>query len=103
MVVNTDVNIMAVLQYAVNYLHTPHILVVGHYDCGGVKAAMTNQDHISPLENWLRNIRDVYRLHQEEVGSERERAQQRGQERRQGREGAGAVYWHTCTSLRSCC
>jgi carbonic anhydrase len=72
MVVNTDVNLMAVLQYAVNYLNVSHIMVVGHYDCGGVKAAMTNMDHVSPLENWLRNIRDVYRIHYKELDSIKE-------------------------------
>jgi carbonic anhydrase len=66
-VVNTDVNCMSVIQYAVDVLQVKHIIVCGHYDCGGVKAALTNIDHRSPLENWLRNIRDTYRLHQEEL------------------------------------
>jgi carbonic anhydrase len=54
-------------------------MVVGHYDCGGVKAAMTNMDHVSPLENWLRNIRDVYRLHYKELDliKDREERQRR--------------------------
>jgi carbonic anhydrase len=56
-----------VIQYAVDVLQVKHIIVCGHYDCGGVKAALTNVDHRSPLENWLRNIRDTYRLHQEEL------------------------------------
>ena len=60
MVVNTDVNLMAALQYAVNVLKVSHIIVCGHYDCGGIRASMTNKDHAPPLENWLRNIRDVY-------------------------------------------
>ena len=63
MVVNTDFNCMSVIQYAVDVLQVKHIIVCGHYDCGGVKAALTNTDHRSPLENWLRNIRDTYRLH----------------------------------------
>lgn len=67
MVVNTDVNLMSVLQYATDFLKVKHIIVCGHYDCGGVKAAMTNVNHGSPLENWLRNIRDVYRLHKNEL------------------------------------
>jgi carbonic anhydrase len=67
LVVNTDVNCMSVIQYAVDVLNVKHIIVCGHYDCGGVKAALTNIDHRSPLENWLRNIRDTYRLHQDEL------------------------------------
>lgn len=59
MVVNTDFNLMSALQYAVAYLKIPHIIVCGHYECGGVKAAVSNNDHMAPLENWLRNIRDV--------------------------------------------
>lgn len=67
LVVNTDVNCMAVVQYAVNVLQVKHIIVCGHYDCGGIRAALTNMDHGSPLENWLRNIRDAARLHQAEL------------------------------------
>lgn len=69
MVVNTDFNCMSVIQYAVDVLQVKHIMVCGHYDCGGVKAALEPIDHKSPLENWLRNIRDVYRLHQEELNA----------------------------------
>ena len=67
MVVNTDFNVMSVIQYAVDYLQVKHIIVCGHYDCGGVKAALTQVDHKAPLENWLRNIRDTYRLHKDEL------------------------------------
>eukprot|EP00658_Telonema_sp_P-2_P012945 TRINITY_DN14923_c0_g1_i1.p1 TRINITY_DN14923_c0_g1~~TRINITY_DN14923_c0_g1_i1.p1 ORF type:complete len:305 (-),score=63.24 TRINITY_DN14923_c0_g1_i1:68-982(-) len=67
LVVNTDVNLMSVIQYAVTVLDVKHIMVVGHYDCGGIKAAMQNTNHHSPLENWLRNIRDVKRLHHAEL------------------------------------
>ena len=67
MVVNTDVNCMSVLQYAVDVLKVKHIVVCGHYECGGVRAALEPIDHGSPLENWLRNIRDTYRLHKEEL------------------------------------
>lgn len=67
MVIATDTNLRAALLYAVNYLKVEHIVVCGHYDCGGVKAAMTKKDHQPPLENWLTSIRDVYRLHQEEL------------------------------------
>ena len=66
-VVNTDFNCMSVLQYAVDVLHVKHIIVCGHYDCGGVKASLQNADHRAPLENWLRNIRDTYRLHKGEL------------------------------------
>mmetsp|Transcript_16920 Transcript_16920/g.40959 ORF Transcript_16920/g.40959 Transcript_16920/m.40959 type:complete len:297 (+) Transcript_16920:75-965(+) len=67
MVVGTDANAMSVIQYAVDFLQVPHIVVCGHYDCGGVRAALRNMNHGSPLENWLRNIRDVWRLHREEL------------------------------------
>jgi len=67
MVVATDFNLMAALQYAVNVLKVPHIVVCGHYDCGGVRASTQVKDHVPPLENWLRNIRDVYRLHRNEL------------------------------------
>jgi carbonic anhydrase len=62
LVVNTDFNLMAALQYAVSVLKVPHIIVCGHYDCGGVRASVEAKDHVPPLENWLRNIRDVYVL-----------------------------------------
>jgi carbonic anhydrase len=67
MVVNTDFNLMGALQFAVDYLKIPHFLVCGHYDCGGIRASMEKKDHVPPLENWLRNIRDVYRLHRDEL------------------------------------
>lgn len=67
MVIGTDFNTMSALQYAVNVLNVPHIIVCGHYDCGGVRASIENRDHVPPLENWLRNIRDVYRLHRKEL------------------------------------
>lgn len=67
MVVNTDVNCMSVIQYAVDVLRVKHIIVCGHYDCGGVKASLENIDHTAPLENWLRNIRDTVRLHMDEL------------------------------------
>mmetsp|Transcript_42087 Transcript_42087/g.62315 ORF Transcript_42087/g.62315 Transcript_42087/m.62315 type:complete len:297 (-) Transcript_42087:559-1449(-) len=67
LVVNTDFNLMSALQYAVKELKVPHIVVCGHYNCGGIRAAMEQRDHSSPLENWLRNIRDVYRIHRKEL------------------------------------
>jgi carbonic anhydrase len=59
LVISTDFNLMAALQYAVTVLKVPHIIVCGHYDCGGVRASMERKDTSPPLENWLRNIRDV--------------------------------------------
>jgi Carbonic anhydrase len=69
MVVNTDVNLLAVLDYAVNHLKVKHVIVCGHYGCGGVKAATTNTDFKLVLNMWLRNIKDVYRLHRDELNS----------------------------------
>ncbi len=68
-VVNTDFNCMSVIQYAVDVLQVKHIIVCGHYDCGGVKAALVNTDHTSPLENWLRNIRDIHQHHFAELSA----------------------------------
>lgn len=77
-VVNTDVNCLSVLQYAVDVLKVKHIIVCGHYDCGGVRASMENANHHSPLVNWLRNIRDIQRLHKTELdGIEDRQARQR--------------------------
>ena len=67
MVVNTDVNLLSVLDYAVNHLKVKHVIVCGHYGCGGVKAAITNTDFKPVLNMWLRNIKDVYRLHRQEL------------------------------------
>jgi carbonic anhydrase len=66
-VVNTDVNVLSVLDFAVNHLKVKHVIVCGHYGCGGVKAAMTNHDYKFILNMWLRNIKDVYRLYREEL------------------------------------
>ena len=66
MVVHTDLNCLTVVQYAVEVLKVKHIIVCGHYSCGGVKAAMTQQ-HIGLINKWLRNIKDNYRLHREEL------------------------------------
>jgi carbonic anhydrase len=67
LVVNTDVNLLAVLDYAVTLLKVKHVIVCGHYGCGGIKAAATKIDHKPVLNMWLRNIKDVYRLHREEL------------------------------------
>ncbi|MBR9998204.1 MAG: carbonic anhydrase [Cyclobacteriaceae bacterium] len=66
LVVNTDLNVMSVIYYAVENLKVKHIIVCGHYNCGGVKAAMESKD-LGILNPWLRNIRDVYRLHKDEL------------------------------------
>jgi carbonic anhydrase len=66
LVCNTDLNVMSVVDYAVRHLKVKHIIVCGHYGCGGVKAALTPQD-MGLLNPWLRNIRDVYRLHEDEL------------------------------------
>lgn len=68
MVVSTDLNLMSVIDYAVNHLQVEHIIVCGHYGCGGVKAALQSKD-LGLLNPWLRNIRDVYRLHKKELNS----------------------------------
>ena len=66
MVPNTDLSAMSVIDYAVAHLEVKHVVVCGHYFCGGVKAAMQSQD-LGILNPWLRNIRDVYRIHQTEL------------------------------------
>ncbi|MCF2491564.1 carbonate dehydratase [Dyadobacter sp. CY347] len=66
LVVHTDMNMLSVLQYAVEVLHVKHILVVGHYQCGGVRAAMTNND-FGLINKWLCNIKDVYDKHEAEL------------------------------------
>jgi carbonic anhydrase len=66
MVVHTDMNCLSVLQYAVDVLKVKHIMVVGHYGCGGVRAAMGNQQ-FGLIDNWLRNIKDIYRQHREKL------------------------------------
>lgn len=73
LVVNTDLNVMSVINYAVRHLGVKHIVVCGHYGCGGVKAAMTPKD-LGLLNPWLRNIRDVYRLHEDELDAISEEA-----------------------------
>ena len=66
MVVHSDMNMLSVLDYAVNALKVKHVIVCGHYGCGGVKAAMGN-DSIGVIDNWIRHIKDVYRFHQTEL------------------------------------
>ena len=68
MVVHTDMNMLSVLDYAVNVLKVKHVIVCGHYGCGGVKAAMGN-DSIGLIDNWIRHIKDVYRHHRQYLDS----------------------------------
>ena len=68
MVVHSDMNLLSVLDYAVNALKVRHVIVCGHYGCGGVKAAMGNSQN-GIVDNWLRHIKDVYRLHTQELES----------------------------------
>lgn len=66
MVIHTDMNMLSVLDYAVNVLKVKHVIVTGHYGCGGVIAAMTSKE-FGLIDNWLRHIKDVYRLHADEL------------------------------------
>tara|TARA_R110002110_G_scaffold19018_7_gene79328 strand:- start:2995 stop:3621 length:627 start_codon:yes stop_codon:yes gene_type:complete len=68
MVISIDLNVMSVVNYAVDHLKVKHIIVCGHYACGGVKAAMQSAD-LGILNPWLRNIRDVYRIHKNELNA----------------------------------
>jgi len=75
MVVHTDFNCLTVLQFAIDVLRVRHVMVVGHYGCGGVRAAFDNGDN-GMIDNWLRNIKDVYHRHREELdGLDSEEAQ----------------------------
>ena len=67
LVVNTDVNLLSVSDFAVTVLKVKHVIICGHYGCGGIKAAATKNDHKPVLNMWLRNIKDVYRLHRNEL------------------------------------
>jgi carbonic anhydrase len=67
LVINTDVNVLSVLDFAVNHLKVKHVIICGHYGCGGIKASVTKTDFKPVLNMWLRNIKDVYRLHREEL------------------------------------
>ena len=68
MVVHSDMNMLSVLDYAVNVLQVKHVIVCGHYGCGGVQTAMTNK-HVGLIDNWIRHIKDVYRFHQDELNA----------------------------------
>lgn len=66
MVVHTDINMLSVLDYAVTVLEVKHVIVCGHYGCSGITAAMDNR-HYGIMDNWIRNIKDVHRLHKDEL------------------------------------
>jgi carbonic anhydrase len=66
MVIHTDMSMLSVLDYAVNVLEVKHVIVCGHYGCGGVLTAMGNKQ-VGLIDNWLRHIKDVYRLYQNEL------------------------------------
>ena len=65
---HTDMNMLSVLDYAVQILEVKHVIVCGHYGCGGVQAAMSNKQ-FGIIDNWLRNIKDIYRLHHKELNA----------------------------------
>ena len=66
LVIHTDLNLLSVLQYAVQVLKVKNIIVCGHYGCGGIRAAMTN-NNLGLINKWLRNIKDTYKIHREEL------------------------------------
>jgi carbonic anhydrase len=66
MVIHSDMNMLSVLDYAVNVLKVKHVIVCGHYGCGGVKAAMGSETY-GLIDNWIRHIKDVYRFHHQEL------------------------------------
>lgn len=77
LVIHTDVNLLSVLEYAVTHLKVKHVIVCGHYGCGGIRAAMGKTDFKQVLNMWLRNVKDVYRQNREELDTikdENERA-----------------------------
>jgi carbonic anhydrase len=65
-VIHTDLNCLSVIHYAVEVLKVKHIIVCGHYGCGGIRSALDNREH-GLIDNWLRHIKDVYRFHQEKI------------------------------------
>ena len=67
LVIHTDVNLLSVLEFAVVHLKVKHVIVCGHYGCGGIKAAMGNVDYKQVLNMWIRHIKDVYRHNREEL------------------------------------
>lgn len=74
LLVHTDINCLSVLQYAVDVLKVKHIIVCGHYDCGGIKAALDNKPH-GLIDNWLRHIHDIYQKHENMLALIKDEAQ----------------------------
>ena len=74
MVIHSDMNLFSVLDYSINILKVKHVIVCGHYGCGGVAAAMANEQY-GLVDNWLRHIKDVYRLHSDELDAIPDREQ----------------------------
>jgi carbonic anhydrase len=72
LVIHTDINCLSVLQYAVEILEVEHVIVCGHYGCGGIEAAVEDQRH-GLIDNWLRHVRDVYQRHAAELNKEKDR------------------------------
>ena len=70
-VIHSDLNCLSVLQYAVEVLHVKHVIVCGHYGCGGILASMDNEPR-GLIDNWLRHIKDVYRFHQQKLDNEKD-------------------------------
>lgn len=68
LIINTDFNLLSVLQFAIDVLKIKHVIVCGHYGCGGVKAALSRGDY-GMINKWLRNIKDLYRLHEKELAA----------------------------------
>jgi carbonic anhydrase len=73
LVAPTDLSALSVIEYAITHLKVKHVVVCGHYECGGVQAAMQSRD-LGILNPWLRNIRDVYRMHMDELNEIRDQA-----------------------------
>lgn len=68
LVSHADINCQSVIQYAVQVLHVEHIIICGHYGCGGIAAAM-GSSHPGPIDNWLEGVRELYHIHSEEIGA----------------------------------
>ena len=90
LVVHTDTNLLSVLEYAVKYLEVKHIIVCGHYGCGGIKAAMTNTHH-GFVDNWLRNIKDLYHQNRLELDAIEDETQRAGTQFSQNNYCAGSL------------
>jgi carbonic anhydrase len=69
LVIPTDLNLLSVLQYAVEVLQVKHIIVCGHYNCGGIKSSMSNLRNLGPINDWLQHLRDLYDAHRHEMES----------------------------------